>query len=450
MTELSRNERIKEASAYLRGTLADGLTRAETGAIAEDDQQLVKFHGMYLQDDRDLRPERTRKKLEKAFSFMIRLRIPGGVCSPEQWLQLDRHRPRLRQRHPAPDDAADLPVPRRHQVEPEADDAGDRRRAARHARRLRRRQPQRARRLQPAPVAGASRRPTRWRKTSPTISCRRRRPIARSGSTARRSSAARRRWSSRSTAAPTCRGSSRPWSRCRRPTTSTSSPRTSASSPSLDEAGASQGWNVTVGGGMGMTHGEPDTYPRTADVMAFCHPEDALAVAEAVVTVQRDWGDRASRKHARLKYTIEDRGLAAFRAEVERRLGKALEEPRPFAFSSNGDRYGWVEARERTLTPHPVHRERAPARHRRRAVAPDGPAPHRRDPRRRVPPDRQPERHRRQCPRPRTAPIIDALVAEYGLDRAMPPRCAATPWPASRCRPAASRSPRASATCPTS
>src|ERR687894_2838611 len=90
MSELSRNERIKEASAYLRGTLADGLTQAETGAIAEDDQQLVKFHGMYLQDDRDLRPERTRKKLEKAFSFMVRLRMPGGVCSPEQWLQLDR------------------------------------------------------------------------------------------------------------------------------------------------------------------------------------------------------------------------------------------------------------------------------------------------------------------------------------------------------------------------
>ena len=87
--DLSRNERIKEASGYLRGTLAEGLTRIETGAISEDDQQLVKFHGMYLQDDRDLRPERTKKKLEKAFAFMIRLRIPGGVCTPAQWLQLD-------------------------------------------------------------------------------------------------------------------------------------------------------------------------------------------------------------------------------------------------------------------------------------------------------------------------------------------------------------------------
>ncbi len=88
--DVSRNERIKEASDYLRGTLAHGLAEEITGAIAEDDQQLVKFHGMYLQDDRDLRPERTRKKMEKAFAFMIRVRIPGGALSPQQWLALDK------------------------------------------------------------------------------------------------------------------------------------------------------------------------------------------------------------------------------------------------------------------------------------------------------------------------------------------------------------------------
>jgi sulfite reductase (NADPH) hemoprotein beta-component len=87
--EVSRNERIKEASDYLRGTLAEGLREEITGAIVEDDQQLVKFHGMYLQDDRDLRPEHTRKKMEKAFAFMIRVRIPGGVLSGAQWLALD-------------------------------------------------------------------------------------------------------------------------------------------------------------------------------------------------------------------------------------------------------------------------------------------------------------------------------------------------------------------------
>src|ERR1700742_2642063 len=88
--ELSRNEHIKEASNFLRGTLAEGLQDTITGAIVEDDQQLVKFHGMYLQDDRDLRAERGKKKLEKAFSFMLRVRISGGVVTPPQWLALDR------------------------------------------------------------------------------------------------------------------------------------------------------------------------------------------------------------------------------------------------------------------------------------------------------------------------------------------------------------------------
>jgi sulfite reductase (NADPH) hemoprotein beta-component len=106
------------------------------------------------------------------------------------------------------------------------------------------------------------------------------------------------------------------------------------------------GWNVTVGGGMGMTHGDTATYPRTADVMGFCTTDQAVDVAEKVVLVQRDFGDRKERKHARLKYTIEDRGIAWFRAEVERRLGYALEDPRPMAFTHTGDRYGWREDHE--------------------------------------------------------------------------------------------------------
>src|SRR5258706_5775800 len=88
--DLSRNEAIKEASAYLRGTLAEGVADEISGAISDDDAQLVKFHGMYLQDDRDLRAERTRKKMEKAFAFMIRVRVPGGALTGAQWLALDQ------------------------------------------------------------------------------------------------------------------------------------------------------------------------------------------------------------------------------------------------------------------------------------------------------------------------------------------------------------------------
>src|SRR6185295_5738576 len=111
----------------------------------------------------------------------------------------------------------------------------------------------------------------------------------------------------------------------------------------LDKAGDIAGYNVTVGGGMGMTHGEPDTYPRTADVLGYCEAENAIAVAEAVLTVQRDWGDRSNRKHARMKYTVEDRGLDAIRSETEKRSGVKLGPPKFYQFESTGDRIGWVE-----------------------------------------------------------------------------------------------------------
>jgi len=111
----------------------------------------------------------------------------------------------------------------------------------------------------------------------------------------------------------------------------------------VGDDGTLQGFNVTVGGGMGSTHGDNATYPRVADVMGFCTPEQVLDVAWQVVAVQRDWGDRVNRRHARLKYTVDDHGLDAFRAEVEQRTGFNLGEPRPFAFDSNADRYGWVQ-----------------------------------------------------------------------------------------------------------
>ena len=95
-----------------------------------------------------------------------------------------------------------------------------------------------------------------------------------------------------------------------------------------------------------MSHNQVETYPRIGDVLGFCTPRQAVDVAEKVVTVQRDFGDRTDRKHARLKYTIADRGLAWFRGEVERRLGYALGEARPFSFTGNGDRYGWTESHD--------------------------------------------------------------------------------------------------------
>src|SRR4051812_23494251 len=330
--KVSRNERIKEASNYLRGTLVEGLHEQITGAITEDDAQLVKFHGMYLQDDRDLRPERTRKKMEKAFSFMLRVRIPGGVLSTTQWLQLDRL----------------------------ARDYGN------QTLRLTTRQT-----VQLHGVIKSNLKSTLQEMDSVLL-----KTIAACGDVNRNVMCNPNPHQSRAHGAALDLA---------RAISDHLTPRTPAYRevwldgeriiggeddviepiygkaylprkfkivvavpPSndvdvfahdlgfiaiLDRDGGIEGWNVTVGGGMGMTHGEPDTYPRTADLMGFCATEHALAVAEAVVTVQRDWGDRASRKHARLKYTIEDRGLDNFRAEVERRAKVKFVPVRPFAFS---------------------------------------------------------------------------------------------------------------------
>jgi sulfite reductase (NADPH) hemoprotein beta-component len=338
--EVSRNERIKEASDYLRGTLAEGLREEITGAIVEDDQQLVKFHGMYLQDDRDLRSERTRKKMEKAFSFMIRVRIPGGVLSPAQWLALD-HVARTYGN-------GTMRLTTRQTVQlhgiiksnlkatlKEIDDVllgsiaacGDVNRNV---------------------MSGAN--PDQSKAHAAAIELAR----AVSDHLTPRTPAYREIWlDGERIAGGEDEGVEPIYGK-------TYLPRkfkiVVAVPPSNDvdvfahdlgfiailgDKGEVTGWNVTVGGGMGMTHGELDTYPRTADVMGFCSTKDAVAVAEAVVTVQRDWGDRANRKHARLKYTIEDRGLDFFRAEVVRRSGVLLQAAKPLAFTSTGDRYGW-------------------------------------------------------------------------------------------------------------
>ncbi|MGE5159297.1 MAG: NADPH-dependent assimilatory sulfite reductase hemoprotein subunit [Gemmatimonas sp.] len=343
--ELSRNERIKEASDYLRGTLADGLREEITGAIIEDDAQLVKFHGMYLQDDRDLRPERTRKKMEKAFAFMIRVRIPGGVLTPRQWLALD-------------------------QV---ARDYGS------GSMRLTTRQT-----IQLHGVIKSNLKATLKAIDAVVLNS-----IAACGDINRNVMCNVLPEQSRAHAAaielarsisdhllPHTPAYREIWLDGERIAGGeeevvepiygkTYLPRkfkvVVAVPPSndvdvfahdlgfiaiSDKSDNIDGWDITVGGGMGMTHGEPDTYPRAAEAMGFCQTADVLKVAEAIVTVQRDWGDRKNRKHARLKYTIEDRGLDAFRAEVERRSGVGLAPAKPYTFTSTGDRYGWTEGQD--------------------------------------------------------------------------------------------------------
>jgi sulfite reductase (ferredoxin) len=113
--------------------------------------------------------------------------------------------------------------------------------------------------------------------------------------------------------------------------------------PVLSDVDVLLGYDLYVGGGLGMTHRKPATFPRLADEIGFCEPADLLRFVRAIVEVQRDYGDRTNRKHARLKYTIEDKGLAWFRAEVERYAGTSLGDFRPLPAWEYRDYLGWHE-----------------------------------------------------------------------------------------------------------
>jgi sulfite reductase (NADPH) hemoprotein beta-component len=344
---LARNEGLKTGSHYLRGTLAEGLDREITGEITEDDQQLVKFHGMYLQDERDLRAERSKKKMEKAFSFMIRVRIPGGVTTPAQWLAMDQiardygnGTMRLTTRetfqlHGVIKFNARAAIRKLDQVLLDTIAAcGDVNRNVMSA--------------SNPHQSGAHKAAYELGKNI-------------SEHLLPRTGAYREIWLDGEKVA----GGEETATVVEPIYGQTYLPRkfkTVVAVPPqndvdifahdlgfiaiLDDKNELQGWNVTVGGGMGMTHGDTKTYPRTADVLGFVRPEHALKAAEAVLTTQRDWGDRTNRAHARVKYTVEDRGLDAWRMEVGRRIGVALADPRPFTFTYTGDRYGWSRSED--------------------------------------------------------------------------------------------------------
>ena len=338
--KLSANEGIKERSNYLRGTLAEGLADETTGAISEDDQQLIKFHGSYLQDDRDVRNERKRQNLEKAYSFMIRVRVPGGVSTPAQWLEIDRM-----------SDAygnGTVKLTTRQAFQLHGVIKGNLKRTVQEINRCA---------MDTIAACGDVNR---------NVMCN---PNPYQSSVHAGALALAQAISDHLT--PSTRAYHEIWLDGEKVESTeeeqepiygkTYLPRkfkiTVAVPPSNDvdvyandlsfiaivENGVITGYNVAVGGGMGMSHGNEATYPRLADIAGFCTPDQVLAVAENIVKVQRDYGDRTDRKHARLKYTIQDRGLDWFLAELEKYQGFALQPARDFVFDHNGDRYGWVE-----------------------------------------------------------------------------------------------------------
>jgi len=336
----SHFETVKQESRFLRGGIAEGLADPVTGAISEDDNKLLKFHGSYLQDDRDIRDERRRQKLEPAYAFMVRARLPGGVMTTAQWLAFDKI-------------------------------AGD---------------------YASSGLRITTRQTFQWhgiikRDLKPTIAAidaAMASTIAACGDVNRNvvcnanpvESQAHEHayaWAVRLSEhlEPKTRAYHELWLDGEKlvgkeeveplygPTYLPRKFKIGLAIPPLndidvfaqdlgliaivEEDGRLAGFNVAIGGGMGASHGDPSTYPRLADVIGFVLPEQLLALAETVIAVQRDWGDREERKHARLKYTIDRHGLAAFKAELEQRLGFALQAERAFRFDHNGDRYGWIE-----------------------------------------------------------------------------------------------------------
>ncbi|EMT45779.1 assimilatory sulfite reductase (NADPH) hemoprotein subunit [Anoxybacillus flavithermus] len=334
-------ERIKRESNYLRGTLKETMEDRITAGIPEDDNRLMKFHGSYLQDDRDLRAERQKQKLEPAYQFMIRVRTPGGVATPEQWLAMDElartyangtlklttrqafqfHgvlKWNMKKTLQAINDAllttlaacGDVnrnvmcnPNPYQSEVHVEVYEWAKRlsdhllpQTRAYYEIWLDEEKVAGTPEVEQEPIYGALYLPRKFKI---------------------------------GIAVP--------------PSNDVDVFSQDLGLIAIVEQGKLVGFNVAIGGGMGMTHGDRTTYPQLAKVIGFCKPEQVIDVAEKVVTIQRDYGNRSVRKHARFKYTIDRLGLEAVKAELEHRLGWKLEEARPYHFEHNGDRYGWVE-----------------------------------------------------------------------------------------------------------
>ncbi|MBU2976608.1 assimilatory sulfite reductase (NADPH) hemoprotein subunit [Alteromonas sp. C1M14] len=339
--KLADNERLKGESRNLRGTIEQDLKDDLTGGFTADNFQLIRFHGMYQQDDRDIRAERTKQKLEPLHNVMLRARLPGGIITPEQWLVIDKFaeeqtmygsirlttrqtfqfhgvlKPHIKTMHQTLNStgidsiatAGDVnrnvlctsnPIESELHVE-----------AYEWAKKISEHLLPKTRAYaeiwldgekvetteKPVePILGDNYLPRKF-KTTVVIP----------------------------------------------PQNDVDVHANDLNFVAIAENGKLIGFNVLVGGGLAMTHGDKSTYPRKATDFGYISLQDTLAVAEAVVTTQRDWGNRVNRKNAKTKYTLERVGVDNFKAEVEKRAGITFADSRPYAFTSRGDRFGWAE-----------------------------------------------------------------------------------------------------------
>lgn len=338
---LSDGERLKTESNFLRGTIAEDLQNPITGAVTGDNFTLIRFHGMYLQDDRDIRAERAKQKLEPLHTLMVRARLPAGVITPTQWLGVDKWadehtlygsirlttrqtfqyhgilKPNIKKVHKALNSigidsigtAADMnrnvlctANPYQSEVHQEAYEWSKKisEHFLPHARGYAEvwldAEKIDSTVQEEEPILGRTYLPRKFKTTI---------------------------------AIP--------------PLNDVDVHANDLNFVAIEENGKLIGFNVLVGGGLAMTHGDTSTYPRRADDFGFIPVDQTLAFAEAVVTTQRDWGNRSNRKNAKTKYTLDRVGIDVFKAEVEKRAGSQFEASRPYEFTERGDRIGWSE-----------------------------------------------------------------------------------------------------------
>jgi sulfite reductase (NADPH) hemoprotein beta-component len=337
LDRLGPDETLKFNSDYLRGTIDQGLLDRITGGVKFEENKLMKFHGIYQQDDRDIRDERRRQKLEPAFTFMVRVRLPAGVCTAEQWLKIDSlarahggDQIRLTTRqtfqfHWVVKEDVRPTIQGLHEVLLDTIAAcGDD-----------------ARTVMATAIPENSVIHTEVAALSKQLS----------DHVIPKTRAYHEIWYGEERVArseneeplygPTYLPRKFKIGFVVPPSNDIDVYTQDLGFIAISGADGLEGFNVTIGGGMGRTDNEPNTYPRLGNVIGFISKDRLLATTDAVIGVQRDYGNRKERARARFKYTVDDKGVDWVKAEVERRMGVAFEPARPYAFTSNGDIYGW-------------------------------------------------------------------------------------------------------------
>ncbi len=334
----SEVEGIKIKSNYLRGTIEQGLNDLATGAIAQDDTQLIKFHGSYQQTDRDLEVERKHKKLESLYSFMIRVRIPGGVATATQWSIFDE----LAKTHAS--NTLKLTTRQAFQFH------GVIKRKLKETM-----QKLNESLLDSIAACGDVNRNvmcTTNEGLSPLVPAAYKLSKEISDHLLPKTTAYHEIWldqkllvSSQEDEEPIYGKTYLP----RKFKIAIAIPPYNDIDVFSNDLGLIaigngdkiEGFNVSIGGGLGMTFAEQGTYPRLGDIIGYVPYDKTIAVIEEVVKLQRDYGNRENRRLSRLKYTMDRLGPKEFKTLLEQRLGYALDKPKEFKFKTNGDVFGW-------------------------------------------------------------------------------------------------------------